>query len=105
MSRQITICPLERFPNGGLGRFDPDGKDLVVARCGDQFYAADNSCAHQHVARLHEGRLEGCILECPMHGWRFDLRTGRSPSGEGRLQIYPVRIVGGMLVCDLPEEA
>ena len=39
------------------------------------FYAMDNSCPHAG-GPLGEGKVNGGIVECPWHGWRFDIRTG-----------------------------
>jgi nitrite reductase/ring-hydroxylating ferredoxin subunit len=104
MPRFHHICPVDRFPQKGIGRFDVDGRELVVARCDNIYYAASNICAHQHYSRLHEGVLNGCIVECPMHGWQFDLRTGHSPTGQGKIPVYRVEVIDGNLCCELPEE-
>ena len=45
----------------------------------DNFYAVRDECSHASVA-LSEGEVDGCTLECWLHGSRFDLRTGE-PSG------------------------
>jgi 3-phenylpropionate/trans-cinnamate dioxygenase ferredoxin subunit len=104
MERLHHICHLDRFPQKGIGRFDIDGKELVVARYDNNYFAASNICAHQHISRLHEGSLNGCVLECPMHGWQFDLRTGLSPTGQGKIMVYRVKVIDDILCCVLPEE-
>jgi len=104
MPRLHRICPVHLFPKNGIARFDIDGRELVVARCDGAYVAASNVCAHQHISRLHEGILTGCVLACPMHGWQFDLRTGRSPAGQGSIPVYPVEVIDGFLCCQLPEE-
>ena len=40
------------------------------------FHALDGVCPHQG-GPLGEGRLEGCIVTCPWHGWQFDVRDGQ----------------------------
>ncbi|WP_328467332.1 non-heme iron oxygenase ferredoxin subunit [Actinoplanes sp. NBC_00393] len=51
----------------------------VVHADDDNFYAVRDECSHASVA-LSEGEVDGCTLECWLHGSRFDLRTGE-PSG------------------------
>jgi len=42
--------------------------------------------------------LEGYILKCPCHDWRFDIRTGEFLAApEIRLPTYPVREAAGKL--------
>jgi 3-phenylpropionate/trans-cinnamate dioxygenase ferredoxin component len=53
--------------------------EIAVARQGDEFFAIQDLCSHAEVA-LSEGDVEGCTIECWLHGSRFDLRTGK-PTG------------------------
>jgi len=51
----------------------------VVHADDDNFYAVRDECSHAAVA-LSEGEVDGCTLECWLHGSRFDLRSGK-PTG------------------------
>jgi 3-phenylpropionate/trans-cinnamate dioxygenase ferredoxin subunit len=70
---------------------------IVVVRAQDgTIYAAYDECSHAQVA-LSEGEVDGCTLECWLHGSRFDLRTGE-PTGLPATQpipVYPVQIRDG----------
>ena len=60
-----------------------DGVDVAVVHADDDnFYAVRDECSHAAVA-LSEGEVDGCTLECWLHGSRFDLRTGE-PTGPAR---------------------
>ncbi len=74
-------------------RITVDDLEIVVFKVGPDFFAVENNCPHQHFRMLHEGTLEGCSLTCPMHGWTFDLRTGKSATGDGRLNQRRVRVI------------
>lgn len=52
--------------------------DRIVAlfNVDGRFYALDGVCPHQG-GPLGKGRLEGCIVTCPWHGWQFDVRSGQ----------------------------
>jgi nitrite reductase/ring-hydroxylating ferredoxin subunit len=55
-------------------------QQLVVVRIGDTVHALHAKCAHAE-GPLPSGKLvDGCI-ECPWHGSRFDLATGRRTRG------------------------
>ncbi len=53
-----------------------EGRNILLARVGERYYAADNRCPHM-AAMLSAGRLEASIVTCPRHGSQFDLRDGR----------------------------
>jgi nitrite reductase/ring-hydroxylating ferredoxin subunit len=84
----------------------PEGKGLAahvgehsiaLFRVGEQVHALGEQCSHE-AASLAEGQvLEGRCVECPMHGARFDLRTGRAlclPAVRP-VKVYPVRVTQG----------
>jgi nitrite reductase (NADH) small subunit/3-phenylpropionate/trans-cinnamate dioxygenase ferredoxin subunit len=53
-------------------------RDVALFNVGGRFYATDNTCPHRG-GPLGEGALDGNIVTCPWHGWRFDVTTGVSP--------------------------
>ena len=61
-------------------------------------YAIEDICPHAH-AHLSEGFVEGCEIECPLHGAVFDVTTGKHLRGEpcGDVKTFPVRIVDGRI--------
>jgi 3-phenylpropionate/trans-cinnamate dioxygenase ferredoxin component len=71
------------------------GLELLVCNADGRFYAIANRCPHATV-RLDAAVLRGCILECPVHGGRLDVRDG-SPQGHPIRRpatTYPVRESG-----------
>ena len=73
-----------------------DVEIAVVHADDDNFYAVRDECSHASVA-LSEGEVDGCTLECWLHGSRFDLRTGE-PTGLPAIEpvaIFPVEIRDG----------
>ena len=55
-------------------------KPVLLANVGGTFYAISDRCGHQK-ASLSKGKLEGEIVECPLHFARFNVRTGKMVSG------------------------
>ncbi len=52
------------------------GREILLARVSDKYYAADNCCPHLG-GKLSQGKLEGTVVTCPLHGSQFDLRDGQ----------------------------
>ena len=75
---------------------------VAVARHGDEVFAVEDTCSHAAVA-LSEGDVEGCTVECWLHGSRFDLRTGK-PTGLPATEpvaTFPVEVRGNDVYVDV----
>ena len=79
MTEYITLGTVADVPLGTVRRFDVDGLAIAVAHTEMGFFALEDRCSHADVA-LSEGELEGCLLECWLHGSAFDVRTGEPQS-------------------------
>ena len=71
------------------------GRRLALFSVENAFYATDDICTHGH-AFLSDGFLDGHIIECPLHGGCFDIRSGAATLEPATIGIstYPIRIVG-----------
>ncbi len=65
---------------------------VCLTRIEGRVYAFEDRCPHRGTA-LSQGVLNRGVVECPRHGWRFDVRTGTRVDGlaTARLQQYSVR--------------
>ncbi|MEO6821084.1 MAG: non-heme iron oxygenase ferredoxin subunit [Candidatus Nanopelagicales bacterium] len=92
----VDVCRLADIPEVGALAVKVDGLPVAVVRAGDgNVYAIEDICSHAEVS-LSEGEVDGCTLECWLHGSRFDLRNGE-PTGLPATEpvaVYPVRIEG-----------
>ena len=78
------------LPPGACTSFElPDGNEVAVYNVGGEYYATENFCPHRG-ARLTEGTLCGHIIECGLHGWQFDVRTGECLTVKESIQTYRV---------------
>ena len=70
-----------------------DGEDVLIAKIGSEVFAVSDICTHSEVS-LSEGEIEGCSIECWLHGSSFDLRTGQpsGPPATTALQTYKVEL-------------
>lgn len=81
------------------------GREIALFRIGDAMYATDAICTHAY-ACLADGYLDGDVIECPLHGGRFHVPTGKALGDpvEVDLKTYPVRVEGGDVFVDLASE-
>lgn len=81
------------------------GWRICLARRGDEVFAVGDECRHRS-GSLGHGRLVGDAVACPLHGWRFDLRTGESDQDPGDpVRVYPARVVDGRVLVTVPVRA
>ena len=95
-------CGTADVASGAALAVDVDGTEVAVVRDGDDWYAIDDECSHASIP-LSEGDVEGCEIECWLHGSRFDLRTGK-PSGPPATEpvaVYAVRVEGDDVLVDV----
>ena len=88
-------CAVIDVPEGTAHRVVLDGTPIAVVHTEGEWFAVSDICSHADVS-LSEGEVDGCTLECWLHGSRFDLRTGQ-PSGPPAtlpIPIYPVTVEG-----------
>ncbi len=90
--RAISV---DQLPVGKMAEVLVAGLSVAICRTNDGWYALDNVCSHAN-AKMHEGRLRGNRLICPLHGASFDCRTGAVLGGPAvrSLRVYPLRCVG-----------
>lgn len=71
---------------------------IAVYRAEGNFYATQDLCTHER-AYLSDGILIDCIVECPFHQGRFDVRSGKAMSAPAfvALKTYPLKIVDGKI--------
>jgi len=77
-------------------------KTLAVFSVDGRLYAIDNACPHRG-GPLGEGDLDGPLVSCPWHAWRWDVTTGANANNPAvRVGCYPVSVEGADLVVELP---
>jgi 3-phenylpropionate/trans-cinnamate dioxygenase ferredoxin component len=89
------VCSVADVPEGTAHRVVVDGVPIAVVHTEGQWFAVSDICSHADVS-LAEGDIDGCTLECWLHGSRFDLRTGRpsGPPATTPVPVYPVSVEG-----------
>jgi len=95
MVEYVKVGRVEDFVEGAGRSVEVAGRWLAIFRANGAFYAIDNACPHM-AGPLGAGRLDGRVVTCPLHGWRIDVATGRSPTNEHvRVARFDVRVDDG----------
>lgn len=99
----VTVGVVSELPNGSRKFIEIDGTPIVVFNIAGEYYAIGDLCSHDD-GPVGEGDLDGAEIECPRHGARFDLRTGKALSLPAVVDIpaYPVRVLGEEIQIGLP---
>lgn len=102
--RFVRVAAVTDLPPGASLAVQIGDASIALFNVKGSMYAIDNVCPHAGgpLARGVLGGPDGAIVACPLHGWRFDIRTGRSPYLRGeQLRTFPVRVVDGTIEVDV----
>ncbi len=87
------VCKVSELKEHKGKRFIINEVDVAVFKVNGKIFVLNNICPHQHTSVIYNGFVEdGCVV-CPSHGWMFNLKTGKQPTGAGGLDSFPVKIV------------
>ncbi len=98
----VKVGKLEDVPAGAAKVYEVADRAIAVCNVDGTLYAIDDICTHDE-ASLEQGYLEGCEIECPRHGARFDVRTGDVTALPAVVPIdtFPVRVSGDDIELDV----
>jgi nitrite reductase/ring-hydroxylating ferredoxin subunit len=91
----VPVAKTGDVPAGGMIVVAIDRERIMLANVAGQFHAMRDMCGHRN-APLSRGKLDGHIVECPLHFAQFDVRTGKLIDGpiSADVPVYEVRIDG-----------
>jgi ethylbenzene dioxygenase ferredoxin subunit len=95
----IRLCRADEVKEGQPLKVDPAGlSTLAVYSAEGRYYVTDAFCTHGR-ALLSDGYQEGFIIECPLHGGSFDVRSGAplTPPCQLGLRTYSARLAEGWI--------
>ncbi|HEY6230909.1 MAG TPA: non-heme iron oxygenase ferredoxin subunit [Pyrinomonadaceae bacterium] len=88
---------IEDLPDGTCKTIElSTGRELALFRVNGEFHATENFCPHKGAA-LSDGILCGHVIECELHGWQFDVRTGECLTVAEKIQTYEVVVEDGLV--------
>ena len=95
----VAVARLDEVPPGQVRLVCAGERCYALANVDGALHAVDNNCPHNG-GPLSKGQLSGTELECPWHGWRWDVTTGRNcwPGADWRVGRVPVRLDGDAIL-------
>ncbi|AOT58326.1 MULTISPECIES: non-heme iron oxygenase ferredoxin subunit [Streptomyces] len=102
----VRVCGLSELTEDTPKRVEIDGTPVSVVLTEGEVFAIHDICSHANVS-LSEGEVDGCAIECWLHGSSFDLRTGK-PSGlpaTRPVPVYPVKTEGDDVLVSVTQES
>jgi naphthalene 1,2-dioxygenase system ferredoxin subunit len=97
-SEWVTVADRSAVETGSVIGVKAGDLDIALYNIDGEFFATHNICTHAH-ALLSEGWLEGDVIECPLHGGRFEVKTGKGLGAPitADVKTFPVRIEGNAI--------
>jgi 3-phenylpropionate/trans-cinnamate dioxygenase ferredoxin component len=98
----VVLTATDSIEDGHAEVFEAGGHRIALCRTDGEFYAIDDVCTHDG-GSLDQGQLTGKQIECPRHGARFDIVTGRAlclPAVRP-VRTYPTRVNDGQVEVEI----
>ncbi len=115
-----SVCRVDELPKGKMKVFTVAGVNLLLYHLDDGFHATQSKCTHTFGPLARGKIIDGCVVQCPLHRARFDIKTGAVVAwanfppgiqllnlvrGEKALQTYKLSVKGGEVRVNLPKAA
>lgn len=98
MAEFVEVARLDDLPPGRGSTFTVAGKNLALFNIDGTIHAMDDGCLHA-AASLGAGKLDGKVVTCRAHGWRYDVTTGCTMHvPDYGVKTYPVQVAGGKIL-------
>jgi nitrite reductase/ring-hydroxylating ferredoxin subunit len=91
----VAVGNRGELDEGAMKGIELGDLQIAIYNVEGEIYATDNICTHAF-AMLTDGFLDGDVIECPLHGGCFKVKTGEgmgAPISED-IKTYPVRLNG-----------
>jgi nitrite reductase/ring-hydroxylating ferredoxin subunit len=88
----FKVCAVDALKPESARSVKLFGRPFAVFFVDGSYYGTDGACRHMK-ADLAGGKLDRFIIECPMHGWQYDVRSGKClTQPDSDIKTLPVKI-------------
>lgn len=102
--KMVPVAKLGDLAPGTCRSVETGHAGVAVCNVDGTVYVVDNTCPHAG-GPLGEGSIDGELIVCPWHGWRYNVRTGERPENPDiSVHCYHVRIENDIIYILLPAE-
>lgn len=99
---EATVASIDELEPGSMKMTKVGERRVVVIRTASGFHALDNACPHQGYG-LATGSLDGELLTCQWHNWKFRASDGTCVIGEEDVACHKVRVEGDDVIVSVTE--
>ncbi len=86
-----VVARLDDLDDGSMKLVKVDGRRICLIRTSDGVHAIDNACPHEGYG-LAQGGLDGDLVTCQWHNWKFRVTDGACVQGEEAVRVHDVDI-------------
>lgn len=88
-----NLCKLNDIKENQTIVVEIKERNIMVAKINGEIYAFDNNCTHENIP-LTGGQIFNGQIQCPHHGARFDIKTGKATQFPAvmELKTYEIKI-------------
>ena len=102
MAKFVKMATRDELPPGAGKEVAFEGRVYALFNVDGEIHVIDGICPHQG-GPLAEGDLDGCMVACPWHGWRFNVITGGTPLGPKiKLDVFEAKLEGDDVLVLVP---
>lgn len=103
--KKMRICAVSEMTDGDMRRVNVR-PPIAIYRVAGEFFATAATCTHLESC-LTEGYLDDDVVECALHGAKFNVRDGRALAlpATTPLQTFPLHVEGGDVYVEIQEDA
>jgi nitrite reductase (NADH) small subunit len=98
---RVPLLRTADLPPGQGKVVEVEGRELAVFNVAGAFHVLSNVCPHVG-GPLGEGPLNGQLVTCPWHGWRFDVTNGANELGKKKAECFASQVEGEWVTVELP---
>lgn len=92
MNPFVKVSTLAEVQPGTSKTCMVNGKEVGIYNVEGKIYACENTCFHQG-APLADGRLDGTVITCPWHSWKYDITNGKCTRDDSiTIKTYQVKV-------------
>lgn len=100
----VPVLNENELQEGSMKLVTVEGTPVLLVKVHGKIFAIDNRCPHMRCG-FSGGSLDGYVIICPCHDWRFDLRTGEyEEEKEIKLTKFESKVEAGKICIKLDEE-
>ena len=100
----VPVIDEKELNEGQMKAVRVEGKPVLLIRQLGKIYVIDDRCPHMG-CKFSGGSLDGNVVICPCHDWRFNLETGEYEDLPSYvLKMYPFKVEAGKIWVKVEED-